>query len=80
MAVETIREFLLWCTVINVAILWTWFIMFRFAGDWICRMRGKSFNLSREQFDVIHYAIMGCYKIAVFVFNLVPYLALQIIA
>jgi hypothetical protein len=33
-----------------------WFLVFVFAHDWILRIHGKWFRLSREQFDALHYA------------------------
>jgi len=33
-----------------------------------------------EQFNSIHYAVMAVYKIGVLLFNLVPYMALLIVA
>jgi hypothetical protein len=38
------------------------------------------FHLSREAFDVVLYAFLGLYKITILIFNLVPYVALRIIA
>ncbi len=79
MDIPVIREFLLWCTVINLGILVYWWLMFTFAHDWIKRFHGRWFKVSREQFDAIHYAGMAGFKILIFVFNLVPYLAFVIV-
>ncbi len=79
MDVPAIRDFLLWCTVINLGILVYWWLMFAFAHDWIKRFHGRWFKVSREQFDAIHYAGMAGFKILIFVFNLVPYLAFVIV-
>jgi hypothetical protein len=35
--------------------------------------------LSIEKFDAIHYAGMAYFKIGIFLFHLVPYLALRIV-
>ena len=79
MTVETIRDVLAWCTVINVALLLLWFMFFSFAHDWIYGVHGKWFTLPVEKFDAIHYAGMAFFKISIFLFNLVPYLALRIV-
>lgn len=71
-----VREFLLWCTVINYGILMWWFLWFLFAHDWIKRLHGRWFQLSDEQFDAIHYNGMAVYKIGIFLFNLVPMIVL----
>lgn len=79
MTLETIRAALGWCTVINGGILLLWFIVFTVAHDWIHRMHGKWFQLSKERFDEIHYQSMSFFKLSIFLFNLAPYLALRIV-
>ena len=79
MTLEVIRDALGWCTVINVGLLLWWWALFTLAHDWVYRTHGKWFTLSVERFDAIHYAGMAFFKISVFVFNLVPYLALRIV-
>lgn len=79
MAVEIFRVLLLWCLVINYAILIAWFLLFVAAHDFILRLHGKWFRLSEEQFDAAHYIGMAIYKIGIMLFNLVPLIALWII-
>ena len=79
MTVDIVRNALLWCFIINMGLLLWWFVMFMFAHDWMYRFHGKWFKLSVEQFDSIHYAGMAIFKTAIFVFNLVPYIALCIV-
>lgn len=79
MSLETVREFLLWCAVINYGVLLWWFLVFHFAHDWLYRLHGRWFRLPPEQFDAIHYLAMAVYKIGVILLNLVPYLALRIV-
>lgn len=79
MALETVRSALAWCTVLNiVAFLW-WFLWFWLGHDFMYRIQSKWFRLSVEQFDALNYAMMGAYKLAIILFNLVPYLALRIV-
>ena len=79
MTVDFIRSVLLWSLIINAGLLLWWFILFMVAHDWMHRVHGKWFQLSVGQFDAIHYAGMGIFKIAIFVFYLVPYIALTIV-
>lgn len=79
MTVETIRDVLAWCSVINFALLLLWFVGFLLARDWLYRVHGKWFTLSVEKFDAIHYAGMAFFKICILLFNLVPYLAFRIV-
>ena len=79
MALETIRNMLAWCSVINLGLLLWWFLFFTLAHDWTYRLHGKWYNLPVETFDAIHYAGLALFKVGIFLFNLVPYLALRIV-
>ena len=79
MSIETARHILLWCTVINYAVLLLWFLFFSLAHDSIYRLHARWFRLPVEQFDAIHYGGMAIYKVGVLLFNLVPYVALLIV-
>lgn len=80
MSLAVLQGFLGWCTIINMAILLWWFVVFALAPDWIHRLHGRWFQIPRERFDTIHYVGMTVYKSAVFLFNLVPYIALRIVS
>ena len=79
MTLELIRDGLAWCAVINIGVLLLWFLGFTLFHDWICRVHGKWFHLTAESFDVINYAIIVFFKMVIFVFNVVPYLALRLV-
>ena len=78
MTVEMVRDFLGWCAVMNIGLLLVWFVGIVVAHDWIFRVHSKWFALSKERFDTIHYAALAFFKMSVFLFNVVPYLALRI--
>jgi hypothetical protein len=80
MTLETIRNVLAWCLVMNLGLLLWWFLFFTLAHDWTYRLHRKWFNISVDTFDSIHYAGIALFKMSVFLFNLVPYLALHIVA
>ncbi|MBN1276903.1 MAG: hypothetical protein JXA35_05370 [Deltaproteobacteria bacterium] len=80
MTVEIIRSVLAWCSVINIGLLLFWFLFFTLAHDFIYRMHARWFNIPVETFDSIHYASMAIFKTGIFIFNLVPYLALRIVS
>ena len=79
MTFETIRAVFAWCTVINMGLLLWWFVFIVLAHDWTYRFHCKWFKLTEEKFDSLHYAGMALFKIAIFIFNLVPYLAMRIV-
>ena len=74
------RQFLLWCTVIDYGVLLVWFLAFALGHDWMHRLHGRWFRLSREQFDALHYAGMSIFKIGILLFNLVPFVVLSILS
>ena len=80
MSIETTRSFLLWCLGINYGILMLWFLAFIVAHDSLHRLHARWFRISVEQFDLVHYTGMAIYKIGVLLLNLVPYLALRMVA
>lgn len=79
MTIETIRAALGWCAIINMGLLLWWFFAIAILHDWVYKWHSKWFKLSREKFDEIHYAGIAFFKIAIFVFNIVPYFALRIV-
>jgi hypothetical protein len=79
MSIETLRNALLWCAVINYGVLLVWFLFFILAHDWMHRLHGRWFHLSVEQFDTAHYMGMALFKLGIILFNLVPFIALHIV-
>ncbi len=79
MDIDSIRAFFMWCTILNVALLSLSSLMCICAADWVYRIHNKWFSISRETFNVAIYSFIGLYKILVFVFNLIPYIALLIV-
>lgn len=79
MDIQLIHKFFLWCTIVNYGILLFWFLFFLLARDCIYRLHTRWFNISQQNFDAIHYAGMAIYKIGIFIFCLVPFIAIYII-
>lgn len=80
MTITVLREFLGWCTLINLGLLYTWFFWIMLASDWIYRLHYRWVNLSKEQFYSIHYGGIAIFKLSIILFNLTPYVALVIIS
>jgi hypothetical protein len=75
-----LKDFLLWCTILNYVVLLLWFVVFSLAHDWIFKLHGRWFRLTAAQFDALHYGGMTVYKVGILLLNLVPYVALTIVA
>ena len=78
MSIEVVRNALLWCTVINCALLVVWCLLYALPHEWLYLLLGRWFRLTAEQFDAISFAGIVFYKLGILLFNLVPYLALRI--
>ena len=79
MTLEIVRQALGWCTLIDFGILLCWWFFITMAHDFAYRLHSRWFKVSVEQFDTIHYVLMGCFKLAFFLLHLIPYLALRIV-
>lgn len=79
MNMALIQTFLLWCTIINYALLLLWFVFFTRARDWMYQLHTRWFNISQQNFDTLHYACMALFKIGIFLFNFVPLLVISFI-
>jgi hypothetical protein len=76
-SVEMVRTWLGGCALVNFAILLVWWLCFIAGRDAIHRLHGRWFRLSDERFDAVHCAGMAFYKLAILLFNLVPWLVLS---
>ncbi|WP_078459044.1 DUF6868 family protein [Solemya velum gill symbiont] len=47
-------------------------------GDWPKGIHSKLFGVQKEGLDAMYFNFLANYKLAIFIFNLVPYLALKI--
>ena len=80
MNLQFASDFLLWCLIINYAVLLLWFGVFVFAHDWLLNLHRRWFHLSEDGFDTAHYLGMAIYKIGILLLNFVPYVVVRILA
>jgi hypothetical protein len=79
MSIETARGFFLWCSIINYALLVVWAVFALPGRDWGYRLWSRWFRISGEQFDLVNIVGMTFYKIQIFLFNIVPCIALYLV-
>ena len=73
-----LTEFFGWCTVINaVLLIIAWAIMQAFAKP-IQALHQRMFALDEQTLQTVYFKFFGHYKLAIYVFNLAPYIALKI--
>lgn len=71
-------DFYLYSFLISYFILIFWFSMILLLKDWVYDLHCKWFSMSKEDFDKIHYFLMGFYKLLIFVMFMIPYLSLKL--
>jgi len=76
MDVQTLQTFLGWCTVINMTMLIIGSLFIGPMRGMIVGIHGKMFGLAEGDLLRAYFQYLAHYKIAVVVFNLVPYVAL----
>jgi len=80
MDIQTLTAFFMWCTIIDLGLFAWAAIWFLLAPDLTYRIQTKFFAIPRDTFTVIIYTFLGVFKIFILVFNVVPYVALLIVA
>ncbi len=80
MTLETLTQLFAWMTAINAGLLLFTTLAVWAMRDWVAALHGRMFGLSAETTRGHIYAYLATFKIAVIVLNLVPYLALRIVA
>jgi hypothetical protein len=77
---NTLTEFLGWCSIINISILFLSTITLAVARKPVSVIHSKLFGVSESELPLTYMQYLGNYKIAIIVLNIVPYIALKIIS
>lgn len=77
---STLRAVLGWCTLLNFGLLVFVALMLRLVGRSIRQLHARLFGLHEEQLPLVYFQWMAHYKTFVLFFNLMPYLALRLVA
>ena len=80
MEIATLRHFFAWCFVFNYAMLLLWFALHMGAHSWLSGLSNRFFNVAPDKYDSVTFNGMLFFKLAIFLFNLAPYLALRVIS
>ena len=73
MDTDALTQLLGWSALINYVFLLVWFA---FAKDGLYNLHTNWFDISKEQFNLIHYSGMAFYKLIINFFALVPFFIL----
>ena len=80
MTIESLTTFLGWWSVINIAILLFSTLMMIIMRDLAVRIHSRLFRVDPEALPMTYLQYLGNYKIAIIILNIVPYIALRIMA
>jgi len=75
----TLSKALLRCWIFGLLFVSFWFFLYILAGDFVYRLHGDWFGLSRHEMDVIFYCGMGLVKLLVIMFFFIPWLAIRLV-
>ena len=76
---EVMSQVLIRCVVMGVAVLLIWWAGLAFMGDFVYGVHSRLTPVSRQHFDVIHYAGMLTTKAAVSLLFFFPYIAIRLV-
>ena len=75
---DIITDFFMWCSIINVSIIFISVIVFSLFSNFSYNNNKNLFSGNQIEFKKVIYTILLYYKVIVIVFNVVPYLVLTI--
>ena len=78
--IETLAMFFGWCTVINFGIILFLLLMFGLFHERIGELKAKWFGVTTEEAKATLFRVVHQYRLLFVVLNLVPYIALKIMA
>lgn len=69
-----------WCSVINIALLLLATVFISAFNRFTKTINAKMFNVSMTELDIIYFSYLAYYKLGILIFNIVPYVALKLMA
>ncbi len=76
--IPALATFLGWCALINIGLLAYSTLMLTLFREPVKRMHRALFGLEPENLDASYFTFLGNYKLAILIFNIVPYFALKL--
>ena len=80
MTIDTLTTFLGWCSVINIGVLLFSTLMMIVVRDFAIKLHSSLFGVNPEELPITYLQYLGNYKIAIIILNIVPYIALKLMA
>ncbi len=80
MSIDQLTQFFGWCSIINISVMIATSVAIVLLRGPISSLHSRLMGVSESGLPRLYFQYLGIYKIAIFIFNLVPYIALKIIA
>lgn len=77
MDITQITSLLGWCTLLNVSLLLLWSGLLLLWADGLYKLSTRFVAIEKGTFFKLHYGLLGLFKLMIYFFNLMPYLALK---
>ncbi len=75
---DSLMVFLGWCSVINILVLIISTVSLLAFKGWISKIHSQMFGVDPKNLPTMYFQYLANYKIAIFMLNIVPYLALRL--
>lgn len=79
-SIDTLATFFGWCTVINIGVLVFGGLAWAIVKEGISELAARMFGVSAEAVKATLFHVLMQYRAAILLLNLVPYVALRIVA
>jgi hypothetical protein len=76
---DAIAKVLIRCFLMGVVVMLVWVGFLVLAGDFAYNVHSRFISLSREQFNCIQYAALAITKGCIFLYFLLPYIAIRLV-
>ena len=74
---EAKAKVMITCFLWGMVFLLVWLLVYLFLGDWAYSIHSKMFRMTHHEFDLMNYCGMMGMKLILFVFYLIPWIAIK---
>lgn len=78
--ITSLTSFFGWCSLLNIAVLLFSALCLALFRNTIKKAHSRFFNVSDTKLDILYFKYLAYYKISLLIFNLIPYIALKLMA
>lgn len=78
MSIDMLTMFLGWCLVINLGIFLLSSVILMVARGAVEKIHSRLFGVNESELPLLYFQYLGHYKVAIFMLNLAPYVALKL--